>query len=135
MMNNILISLFFIFLNFLIFKFHYNKKQIVMKTIIIGLFFLSFLFGVKFFYRDFFLNIILLEQRVFVILILISLALFFLLFLKTIDVQKRNLFKEKINIDIGHFLFFENIFIFIVSTIFQVFIVWNPSFLLKMLNK
>jgi hypothetical protein len=133
-MNSILLSLFFIFLNFLIFKFYYNKNQVVMKTILIVLFFLGILFSVKFLYDDFFLNIILLDKKVLIILILISFALIFLPFLKNMDMQNRDLFKEKVNIDIGKFLSFEIILIFIVATIFQIFIIWDSAFLLKIIS-
>jgi hypothetical protein len=75
-----------------------------------------------------------LDKKVLIILILISFALIFLPFLKNMDMQNRDLFKEKVNIDIGKFLSFEIILIFIVATIFQIFIIWDSAFLLKIIS-
>ncbi len=105
-----------------------------MKTIIIVLFFLGLLFSVKFFYLNFLSNIILLDKKIIIILIFISFALVLSPFLNNIDVQKSDLFEEKTIIDIGKFLSFEIILIFIVVTIFQIFITWDSAFVLKIIN-
>ncbi|MFC7775175.1 hypothetical protein [Flavobacterium sp. GCM10027622] len=125
MINSVVVSFFFIALNYFLFMFLNKKRQNKIVFFLVLLFCIGMLFCVKFFYNNILIKFFLIDKGTFLILCFVSFSLILLDFIKGVESEMINVFKEKLNINMEGFLKKELVLIYIIATISQLIIIWK----------